>query len=47
MGHAGFGHYTAYCKNFMDGKWYEFNDNCVDQVQESSIISSEAYLLFY
>ena len=26
MGHAGFGHYTAYCKNFMDEKWYEFND---------------------
>lgn len=21
------GHYTAYCKNFMNNKWYEFNDN--------------------
>jgi ubiquitin carboxyl-terminal hydrolase 4/11/15 len=26
-GSMGAGHYTAYCQNFLNKKWYEFNDS--------------------
>lgn len=29
------GHYTAYCKNVDNQKWYLFDDNKVKQVEES------------
>ena len=41
------GHYTAYCKNPIDGCWYSFDDTKVSQIQESSIITEDAYILFY
>ena len=25
------GHYVACCKNFVTGKWYEFNDSYVSE----------------
>tara|TARA_B100001063_G_C16719998_1_gene532980 strand:+ start:348 stop:1403 length:1056 start_codon:yes stop_codon:yes gene_type:complete len=40
------GHYTAYVKN-ANGKWYHFNDTCVNEIKESSVISNKAYCLFY
>ena len=39
------GHYIAICKN--DNKWYEFNDSSVSSKSPKSIISNNAYLLFY
>jgi ubiquitin C-terminal hydrolase len=40
------GHYTAYAKN--DGQWYRFNDDEVEDIEnETSIVSSAAYNLFY
>ena len=30
-GSVGGGHYVAYCKNFVTGKWYEFNDSYVTE----------------
>ncbi len=40
------GHYTAYAKN--DGKWYRFNDDEVEEIEnEASIVSPAAYNLFY
>ena len=39
------GHYTAVCK--VQNKWYVFNDNSVREIQEGSVISSSAYILFY
>jgi hypothetical protein len=39
------GHYTAICKN--SGKWYDFNDSSVSPSNESSVVTSAAYLLFY
>lgn len=27
------GHYTAYCKNYLTNKWYEFNDARVTSVR--------------
>ncbi|KAL4240330.1 Ubiquitin carboxyl-terminal hydrolase 31 [Mactra antiquata] len=41
------GHYTAFCKNPVDMKWYEFDDRNVKPVQNSDIVTRAAYLLFY
>ncbi|KAH7329234.1 hypothetical protein B0I35DRAFT_456639 [Stachybotrys elegans] len=47
-GGLGGGHYTAYAKNFVDGKWYDYNDSHVTPVSDpSSTVTSAAYLLFY
>jgi hypothetical protein len=43
-----FGHYTAFCKNSLNDKWYEYNDSCVTEINDvSKIISQNAYVLFY
>ena len=42
-----FGHYIAYCKNKIENKWFEFNDSNVSEIDESKIVSSSAYVLFY
>lgn len=47
-GGLGGGHYTAYVKNFVDGKWYYFNDSRVSYVDDPrESIKGSAYLLFY
>lgn len=47
-GGLGGGHYTAYAKNFRDGKWYYFDDSRVSEVDDpKQAVSSAAYLLFY
>jgi len=40
------GHYWSYCKN-KDGAWYNFNDEDVSPIEESELIDSNAYCLFY
>ena len=50
-GSANFGHYTAECKNFIDGKWYYFNDSWVSDSdlnqKKQRNISGNALILFY
>ncbi|XP_014277452.1 ubiquitin carboxyl-terminal hydrolase 2 isoform X2 [Halyomorpha halys] len=41
------GHYTAYCLHSGSGHWYEFNDSRVSSISPRSVVSSEAYILFY
>ena len=41
------GHYTAYCKNAITGKFYEFDDTNVSQIEETKIATNAAYVLFY
>ncbi|KAK0166914.1 hypothetical protein PV327_004381 [Microctonus hyperodae] len=41
------GHYTAYCKHPYSSEWHEYNDSRVSSVSTNSVISSEAYVLFY
>ncbi|XP_076684435.1 uncharacterized protein LOC143377259 isoform X2 [Andrena cerasifolii] len=41
------GHYTAYCKHPYSGEWHEYNDSRVSVVPARSVVSSEAYVLFY
>ncbi|KAM9098783.1 ubiquitin carboxyl-terminal hydrolase 31 [Sarcophilus harrisii] len=41
------GHYTAYCKNSVDGLWYCFDDSDVQQLSEDEVCKQTAYILFY
>ncbi|MEE6498067.1 hypothetical protein FKM82_002972 [Ascaphus truei] len=41
------GHYTAYCKNSMDGLWYCFDDSEVQPLPEDEVCKQTAYILFY
>ena len=41
------GHYTAYCKNPVFGKWYDFDDSSVSKISASSLNTKAAYVLFY
>ncbi|XP_068100550.1 ubiquitin carboxyl-terminal hydrolase 31 [Hyperolius riggenbachi] len=41
------GHYTAYCKNSVDGMWYCFDDSEVQLLAEDEVCKPTAYILFY
>ncbi|XP_033985776.1 ubiquitin carboxyl-terminal hydrolase 43a [Trematomus bernacchii] len=41
------GHYTAYCRNSVDGLWYSYDDSSVDLVPEEEVCTRGAYILFY
>ena len=41
------GHCTAFCKNSLKNKWYEYNDSNVKEISEDNIITKDAYILFY
>ncbi|XP_037790871.1 ubiquitin carboxyl-terminal hydrolase 20-like [Penaeus monodon] len=46
-GTAGGGHYTSYCQNWSNGRWYEFDDQYVTEVSPETVAKCEAYCLFY
>ncbi|XP_043268085.1 ubiquitin carboxyl-terminal hydrolase 8 isoform X2 [Venturia canescens] len=43
------GHYTAYCRNVGQQKWYKYDDQLVSEVSASEVKNqgTSAYLLFY
>uniref|UniRef100_A0A8D0EBT2 ubiquitinyl hydrolase 1 n=1 Tax=Salvator merianae TaxID=96440 RepID=A0A8D0EBT2_SALMN len=41
------GHYTAYCRNTLDGHWYSYDDSTVEPVLEEDVSTRGAYILFY
>lgn len=41
------GHYTAFCRNPIDNKWYEFDDSSVSRIDSGSAVTKAAYVLFY
>ncbi|XP_048869453.1 ubiquitin carboxyl-terminal hydrolase 31-like isoform X1 [Brienomyrus brachyistius] len=41
------GHYTAYCKNSIDGQWYCFDDSDVQLIPDEDVCKEMAYILFY
>lgn len=41
------GHYTAYCRHPFTKTWHEYNDSRVSSISPKSIVSGEAYVLFY
>lgn len=42
-----FGHYYSYCKNSIDNKWYNFDDDDVSEIHENKLVTNKAYMLFY
>ncbi|XP_023376333.1 ubiquitin carboxyl-terminal hydrolase 4-like [Pteropus vampyrus] len=42
-GAMGVGHYTAYAKNKLNGKWYYFDDSNVSLASEDQIVTKAAY----
>ncbi|KAM6164450.1 ubiquitin carboxyl-terminal hydrolase 43 isoform 2-T2 [Rhynchocyon petersi] len=41
------GHYTAYCRNSLDGQWYSYDDSTVEPLREDEVSTRGAYILFY
>ena len=42
------GHFIAFCKNIMDGKWYKYNDETVKEADNFNVHNDGmAYILFY
>ncbi|XP_019901753.1 ubiquitin carboxyl-terminal hydrolase 31 isoform X2 [Esox lucius] len=41
------GHYTAHCKNSIDGMWYCFDDSDVHAISDDEVCKQNAYILFY
>ncbi|KAI5619161.1 ubiquitin carboxyl-terminal hydrolase 43 [Silurus asotus] len=41
------GHYTAFCRNSVDGQWYSYDDSSVEPVPEGDVCTRGAYILFY
>ncbi|XP_068610478.1 ubiquitin carboxyl-terminal hydrolase 31-like [Brachionichthys hirsutus] len=41
------GHYTAHCKNSIDGQWYCFDDSDVLPMSEDEVCKQTGYILFY
>uniref|UniRef100_A0A665UNH6 ubiquitinyl hydrolase 1 n=1 Tax=Echeneis naucrates TaxID=173247 RepID=A0A665UNH6_ECHNA len=41
------GHYTAFCRNSVDGKWYSYDDSSAEPVPEGEVCTRGAYILFY
>ncbi|XP_052783368.1 uncharacterized protein LOC128219583 [Mya arenaria] len=47
FGGAHSGHYTAYARHPVDGKWYYYNDETVTEMTPSDPEFSSTYVLFY
>ncbi|KAK5856773.1 hypothetical protein PBY51_008344 [Eleginops maclovinus] len=41
------GHYTAFCRNSVDGQWYGYDDSSAEAVPEAEVCTRGAYILFY
>lgn len=41
------GHYTSFCRNANNNKWYLFDDELVREVEEESLVDANAYILLY
>ncbi|XP_068146799.1 LOW QUALITY PROTEIN: ubiquitin carboxyl-terminal hydrolase 20 [Drosophila tropicalis] len=46
-GTVGGGHYTCYARNTLNGRWYEFDDQFVNEVSSDVVQNCQAYVLFY
>lgn len=46
-GNLGGGHYTAYARNSLAEPWMHYNDTSVSPINGESVVSANAYMLFY
>ena len=42
-----FGHYFSYCKNELNNKWYDYDDDTVTEIELDDLVTKNAYILFY
>lgn len=47
FGGVGGGHYTAFCKNLFNKKWYDFDDSRCSSIESDDVVTTAAYSLFY
>ena len=47
LGNMQGGHYTAFCKSPVDGRWFSYDDMKVTEISEKDVQTSDAYILFY
>jgi len=47
IGNLNGGHYFSYVKSLTDNNWYNIDDNSVSRISEDSIVTNNAYILFY
>ena len=47
IGNLDGGHYYSYVKSLVDNNWYHIDDDSIERIEESKIITNNAYLLFY
>ena len=41
------GHYYAICKNYLNNKWYQYNDTNVSELLDKQIKKYSPYLFIY
>ncbi|CAL8302586.1 unnamed protein product [Merluccius merluccius] len=41
------GHYTAFCRNSVDGQWYSYDDSSAEPTPHGEVVTRGAYILFY
>ena len=41
------GHYYAYCKDYINNKWFKLNDSSVSESSLEEVLNQNAYCLFY
>lgn len=41
------GHYTAFARNPVVGKWHQFDDSKVQEIIANDTVTKAAYVLFY
>ena len=46
-GSLGGGHYYAVCKNYLEDKWYEYNDTRVNRITDEKSLNYSPYLFVY
>lgn len=46
-GEPSYGHYVSYCKHGINGRWFEYDDSKVNEIDEENVITEGAYILFY
>ena len=46
-GSLGGGHYYAVCNNYLENKWYEYNDTRVNRITDEKSLNYSPYLLVY
>lgn len=47
IGSYGSGHHFSYVKSLDNGNWYSLNDDNISPINQSDIVTANAYILFY